>query len=275
MPAMVIALTVYAAAGFMIDTAPTDTALITEAIDHTFNMSPWILLIPFVTCVLIAFRTGTLITLAVSTLTGLAGIWIFQPEISGMLLAGSGSWFMGSLKVLALPFDLVTGNSMLDELASTGGAWGMMPTVALVLCAMVFGGVMIGSGMLGRVARAITTKLQTRLGLVGATVGSGVCLNMLTGDQYLSIILGGNIYSEPYRRCGVDSPALSRALEDSVSVTSVLIPWNSCGLTQSTVLGVSTLAYMPYCLFNILSPFMSIILAVLKRRKEKLSMATV
>lgn len=274
MPAMVIALTVYALAGFVIDTTPTDTALITDAIGRTFELSPWLLVIPFITCVLIAMRAGTLITLAVSTVTGLMGIWIFQPAICDMLLAENGTWWMASLRVLAAPFDLVTGNAMLDDLASTGGAWGMMPTVALVMCAMVFGGVMIGSGMLGRVARAITTRLHSRQGLVGATVGSGVCLNMLTGDQYLSIILGGNIYGEPYRRCGVDSPTLSRALEDSVSVTSVLIPWNSCGLTQSTVLGVSTLVYLPYCLFNILSPLMSVALAVLKRRKEKLSVAT-
>ena len=124
-----------------------------------------------------------------------------------------------------------------------------------------FGGVMIATGMLGSITRAITSRLSRARSLVGVTVGSGLFLNSCTGDQYLSIIIGGNIYKNTYRCCGMKPQLLSRTLEDSISVTSVLIPWNSCGVTQSTVLGVATLVYFPFCLFNILSPVMTMVMA--------------
>ena len=115
--------------------------------------------------------------------------------------------------------------------------------------------------MLGRITSAITSRLRRTRSLVGATVCSGMFLNCCTGDQYLSIIIGGNIYKNTFRRCGLKPQTLSRTLEDSISVTSVLIPWNSCGVTQSTVLGVATVVYLPFCLFNILSPVMTMIMA--------------
>ena len=137
----------------------------------------------------------------------------------------------------------------------------MLPTVWLVLSAMVFGGAMIGTGMLGRITHAITSRLRRTRSVIGATVGTGLFLNATTGDQYLSIIVGGNIFKNTYRRRSMKPQSLSRTLEDSISVTSVLIPWNSCGVTQSTVLGVSTLIYMPFCIFNILSPVMTMLMA--------------
>lgn len=119
---------------------------------------------------------------------------------------------------------------------------------------------MIGSGMLSTITRTITRHLHSPRNLVSATVGSGLFLNCCTGDQYLSIIIGANVYKSTYKRANVKPQLLGRTLEDSVSVTSVLIPWNSCGLTQSTVLGVATLAYLPFCIFNILSPVMTLIM---------------
>ena len=266
-PALMIALIVYTLTGMMIDTVPTDAPAITNAIADTFNLSPWILTIPAVTCLMLALRAGTLWTLAAGSVAGLAGIWIFQPEIAAGL--SDNGTITGMLSVLAMPTSIDTGNSMLDNLVATGGAAGMLPTVALVLCAMLFGGAMIGTGMLGSLARAITSRLHNHGSIVSATVGSGLCLNMLTGDQYLSLILGGNIYSGPYRTNGISDTTLSRSLEDSISVTSVLIPWNSCGLTQSTVLGVSTLAYAPFCIFNLLSPVMSIVVAWIQHRRKR------
>lgn len=144
---------------------------------------------------------------------------------------------------------------------ATGGVTGMASTIFLVLCAMTFGAVMIGTGMLGRITQAFTTSLRKRTSIVGATVGSGLAMNCLTADQYLSLIITGNMYRALYRRFGLEARLLSRSMEDAVSVTSVLIPWNSCGVTQSTVLGVSTLIYFPYCIFNILSPLMSVLIA--------------
>jgi NhaC family Na+:H+ antiporter len=141
---------------------------------------------------------------------------------------------------------------------STGGIEGMMPTIYLILSAMVFGGVLMGSGMLGVITHAVTHHIKSSRSTVITTVGTGLMLNACTGDQYLSIILNGNLYRNLYHRNGLEPRLLSRSIEDSTSVTSVLIPWNSCGLTQSAVLGVATLHYLPYCVFNIASPLISI-----------------
>ena len=151
--------------------------------------------------------------------------------------------------------------ALLTNYVATGGILGMLPTVWLVLSAMVFGSVMIGTGMLGRLTDAFTSRLKKRTSIVGATVASGLAMNCATADQYLSLIITGNVYRSLYRRYGLEPRLLSRSMEDSVSVTSVLIPWNSCGITQSTVLGVSTMAYFPCCIFNIMTPIMSLIVA--------------
>lgn len=126
---------------------------------------------------------------------------------------------------------------------------------------MCFGGVMIASGMLQSITNVILRWIKNRIGLVGSTVGSGIIMNLATSDQYISIILTANMYKDIYKEQGYESRLLSRTTEDAVTVTSVLIPWNTCGMTQSTILGVSTLAYMPYCVFNYVSPLMTIIVA--------------
>ena len=127
---------------------------------------------------------------------------------------------------------------------------------------MIFGTAMIGTGMLTSITSAIIWRLRNRISVVSSTVAGGLFLNCCTADQYLSIIIGGNMFRNVYRRVGLEPRLLSRTLEDSVSVTSVLIPWNSCGVTQSTVLGVSTLVYFPFCIFNYLSPLMSLLMAL-------------
>ena len=160
---------------------------------------------------------------------------------------------------------------MLDELVSTGGIRGMLPTIMLVLSAMLFGSVLMGSGMLASITGAITKRLRRRTSIVGATVCSGLFMNSATADQYLSLIVTGNMYRNVYRRFGLEPRLLSRTIEDSVSATSVLIPWNSCGITQSTVLGVSTLVYFPFCIFNILSPCMSLVMVWTGYRIRSLS----
>ncbi len=122
-------------------------------------------------------------------------------------------------------------------------------------------GVMLGTGMIASITRAITRRLTRRGSIVGTTVFSGLFLNACTADQYLSLIIGGNMYRNVYSRARLEGRLLSRTMEDSVSVTSVLIPWNSCGVTQSAVLGVATVVYLPFCIFNILSPIMSMVMA--------------
>lgn len=263
-PALIIAMVVYVVVGLLTDTVSGAQSLsIDIALRQHFNISLWLLVIPAITAVMIAMRLKTWLTLAISSLLGLAGLFIAQPQVV-TALGGDGNILGGfrmSMNVLLTSTSLPTGIPELDALVSTGGVMGMMPTVCLVVSAMVFGGVMIGSGMLGSLTSVITSRLSSSRNIVAATVGTGLFLNSCTGDQYLSIIIGGNIYGDAYRRVGLEPRLLSRSLEDSISVTSPLIPWNSCGVTQSTVLGVSTLAYFPCCIFNILSPVMSIAMA--------------
>lgn len=258
-PAMLIALTAYLLVGLTSDpVSSTHAEEISRALASTFNLSPWILVIPLLTMLLIIMRAGTATTLAIGSLAGLAGIFIFQPAILDSL---GGAGIGATLRILLSSTSVDTGSELLNPLVSTGGAEGMLPTVWLVLAAMLFGGAMLGTGMLGTLTRSITARLRRTHSIIATTTASGLFLNSCTGDQYLSIIIGGNIFRNTFRRMGMKPQALSRTLEDSISVTSVLIPWNSCGVTQSTVLGVATLVYLPFCLFNILSPVMTMVMA--------------
>lgn len=253
-PALLLALVVFAVKGFMSDAADADQGMMLDgALRTTFNITPWTLVIPAITLALIAFRVPTLLILAASALLGFVGIFVFQPDLGHSVISAGGMLWSGNA--------MDTGVERLDSLVSTGGISGMMSTVALVLSAMMFGAAMMGTGMLASITRSFTSRLHKRTSIVGATVGSGLFMNSTTADQYLSLIITGNMYRNVYRQFGLEPRLLSRTIEDSVSVTSVLIPWNSCGITQSTVLGVSTMVYFPYCIFNILSPCMSLLLA--------------
>lgn len=263
-PSMTIALIVYFIVGQLTPTAVLSHSIeITEHLHASFNITPWVLLIPLITCVLILLRLKTVFTLALSTLLGLAGMFVFQPQVVTALGGGSSlsSDISVAMGVLFTETSIDTGSDMLNSLVSTGGVEGMLSTIYLVLCSMIFGGMMIGSGMIATITRSFTRRLHSIGSIVGATVGSGLFFNACTADQYLSLILGGNVYKNIYKRNGLNPRLLSRSLEDSISVTSVLIPWNSCGVTQSTVLGVATIAYLPYCLFNWLSPLMTLLVA--------------
>lgn len=270
-PSMLIALAVFAVLGF---TAPHADAAHTHAmldvIARTFDLTPWLLAVPALTIVLTVMRVPSVWVLAAGGATGMAAMFLFQPAIVAMIGADDPS-LLTAVKVALAGASPSTGSDMLDSLTDTGGIAGMAPTILLVICAMIFGGVMIGTGMIGTLTRTFTGMLRRPRSLVGATVGSGLFLNSCTGDQYLSIIIGGNIYRSTYRRRGLANEMLSRSLEDSISVTSVLIPWNSCGVTQAGVLGVATVAYLPFCVFNWMSPIMSVLFAWLgfyRRNKE-------
>lgn len=262
-PAMGIALIVFFLAGlFSSHGASVGSSSVAASLAQTFTLTPWVLVIPAVTFLLIILRVPTLFVLGLSAMMGLAGIFMFQPGIVATLgIDGIISGTEATLRLLWSETAFNTGDAAFDSLVSTSGVTGMLSTIFLVLCAMVFGAVMIGTGMIGTLTSALTKRLRERFTLVGSTVASGLFLNCTTADQYLSIIIGGNMYRNSYRRLGLEARLLSRTLEDSVSVTSVLIPWNSCGLTQSAVLGVSTLVYFPFCIFNYLSPLMSLLMA--------------
>ena len=264
MPAILLALATYGIVGFAYNPSETfNPSDILPALNSSFNITPWILTIPVITGILIALRVKTFITLAISSLLGLIGIFFFQPQII-TALGYSSSWSDITIMCSDILFTetaITTGNELLDSLVGTGGVAGMLPTIYLVLCAMTFGGTLIGTGMLGAITQTFTNKIHSPRQTVGATLGSGLFLNSCTGDQYLSILLGGNLFRNLYKKNCLEPRLLSRSLEDSISVTSVLIPWNSCGVTQSTVLGVATLTYLPYCIFNIASPLLSLLFA--------------
>lgn len=277
-PAFVLAMLIFFIAGISGTTIDHSSHSIrmAAALENNFNLSPWVLSIPIFTFILIGLRVGTATTMFISTAAGIIGMWILQPHVALSLCGDASSFFHSALSSISLvigPSSLNTGDSLLDPLVATGGAYGMLPTIILVLSAMTFGGVMIGSGMLKEITHALTSKLSRPLPMVSTTVGSGLFLNACTGDQYLSIIVGGNVFSNAYKRIGLPAHHLSRTLEDSISVTSVLIPWNSCAVTQTAVLGVSTLVYFPFCFFNLLSPICTLVWAYAKHKKFSLSVA--
>ena len=157
--------------------------------------------------------------------------------------------------------NLDAGSAEVNELITTRGMAGMQDTIWLVICAMCFGGAMTAGGMLESITRMFVRFTRRRVGMVTSTVCSGLFFNVATADQYISIILTSNMFKDIYKRNGYESRLLSRTTEDAVTVTSVLVPWNTCGMTQATILGVSTLTYLPYCFFNLISPLMSILVA--------------
>ena len=164
-----------------------------------------------------------------------------------------------------------TGNSSLNDLVSTGGMAGMLNTIWLILSAMCFGAVMVASGMIESLTRVIIRFARSRFGLVSTTTCTGLFLNLTTGDQFISIVLTADMYRDAYRQQGYESRLLSRTTEDVATVTSVLVPWNTCGMTQASVLGVPTLTYLPYCFFNIISPLMTLFVAAIGWKIKKMS----
>ena len=272
-PSFLISVVIFLVASLLHETPDLAmTADFAQDLKDTFNISPWLLLAPVLTGLLIARKVPAIITLfAASVIAGVFAL-IFQPHILAEVAAGGevaevGLSFMEGFKGLLQSYygatAINTGNAALNDLVATRGITGMLNTVFLVIAAGTFGGAMIGSGMLQSLTEALVRFVKRRVTMVTATVGTGIFSNMITGDQYLSILLTSSLYKKLYHDRGYESKLLSRSVEDSATVTSVLIPWNSCGMTQATVLKVSTMTYLPYCFFNLISPLMSIIVAAI------------
>lgn len=265
-PSMIITLVIFTIAGFAHASEAADqVATFSASLQETFHISLWLLVVPLVTGILIARKVPSLITLFVSA--ALAGLFalFFQPhllqEISGLPEGGGAAYFKGLFMTFYGSTQVETGNAALNSLVATRGMAGMMNTIWLIICAMCFGGAMTASGMLESLTAVFLRFMKRRVGMVASTVVSGLLLNICTADQYISIILTGNMFKDIYQKKGYESRLLSRTTEDAVTVTSVLIPWNTCGMTQATILGVATLTYLPYCFFNLISPLMSIFIA--------------
>ena len=267
-PSMAIALIIFIVSGLMHGVGNVgDTTQFTTALASRFHITPWLLLVPLLTGVMIARRWPPLVTLFLSTLLAMLFGLFFQTDV---LRDIHPDLFKASMMSMYGSTSLPTSNAMLSGLIATRGMAGMMDTIWLIVCAMCFGATMSAGGMVGGITRLFVRMVRGRTSLVAATVCSGLMFNLAVADQYLCILLTGNVFRDVYDRQGFERRLLSRSTEDAVTVTSVLVPWNTCGMTQSTVLGVSTFVYLPYCFFNLLSPLMSIIVAAIGYKVVKL-----
>lgn len=278
-PSLVIALLIYVIAGFSFQTTSTgEIALFSESLKNTYRITPWLLVVPIFMAALIAKRVPTLITLFLACFMACLCALFFQPHLLNELASadagGVEAQFRGLLQSVYGTTAINTGHDVLNELVSTRGMSGMMNTIWLIICAMCFGGAMTASGMIGSVISLLLRFMKNTFGLISSTVFSGLFVNICTADQYLSIILTGEMYKDIYREKGYESRLLSRTIEDGVTVTSPLIPWNTCGMTQATVLGISTWTYLPYSFFNLVSPLMSLLVAALGYKIKKIISGT-
>jgi len=270
-PSIVITLVIFTILGF--SHSGSDSSLINEytsVLDSKFNITPWLLIVPALTAVMIARRMPALIVLALSTATAAIAAIIFQPDIIreiGVSIAGDGSnakiLFTGTIESIYNSVSIETGNPEVNQLVASKGMLGMLNTVYLIICAMCFGAALKASGMLRHLASMILPLTKRRTSLVTSTVVTGTALNGIVSDQYLAIILTSSLFKDVYEKEGYENRLLSRSVEDSATVTSPLYPWSSCGMTQATILSVPTLAYLPYCFFNLISPLMSITVAAI------------
>lgn len=275
-PSISIALVLFLILGFMQggsgDVTQTDEIL--TAISSKFNISGWLFLVPAAVVFLIIKKVPALPAILIGALLGAVFALIFQPEVVASVADWEGATavvtFVGVMKAMYGDIAIVTGNGIVDELLTSGGMAGMLGTVWLILSAMVFGGVMESSGLLKRIAESVISKVKSNGSLVAATAGTTIFFNGTASDQYLAIVVPGRMYADVYKEKGLAPENLSRTLEDSGTVTSVLVPWNTCGAYHSNVLGVATGAYIPYAFFNLISPVMTIAFAYLNIKIKKL-----
>lgn len=269
-PSFVITLIIFTILG-LVHGAPgqAQMEIYTETLRSQFNLTPWLMLVPIFTVWLIWKKRPAIMVLALSTVAAAVAALIFQPDIvrgiGESVTQGSTArvMFSGTVKMIYDTVTLETGVPEVNQLLTSRGMVGMLNTVFLILCAMCFGACMKASGMIADLARMLSPLTKTRTGLVGSTVLTGTALNGIVSDQYLSILLTGNIFRDTYEKEGYEGRLLSRSVEDSATVTSPLFPWSSCGMTQATILSVPTLVYAPFCFFNLLSPLISIIVAAI------------
>ena len=263
-PLFILCAVIYTVAGFMIPSnANLDVAAESAQIASTFNISLWLLLIPAATILMMYKKVPAFLTLFISAILSSVVAVFAQPQIIAQLVPEGTSiaqtLLIAPLKIMSMPVEITTSSPMLTELASTSGMAGMLNTVWLIMCVCAFGGVMESGGYISAITEAMTKLIRSRTTLVGSTVGTCIISNLTLSDQYMSIIIPGKMFTDIYKKEGYAPELLSRSLQDSATVTSVLIPWNSCAAMQSSVLGIPTLTYLPYCFLNLLSPIVTIV----------------
>lgn len=251
-----------------------DPTEILAAIDQSFNINLVLFLVPAAVILLIIRKTKPLVALLIGTLLGAAFAIVFQPDIvKGITNSAELSFtsaYQGVMIAMTEGTSVETSNEALNDLFSAGGMAGMLGTIWLILCAMVFGGIMDAIGALARISQVLLEMAHSVFGLFASTVASCLALNITASDQYLAIVVPGKMFAQAYEDRGLAPENLSRTLEDSGTVTSVLIPWNTCGAYQAGVLGVSVGEYFFYAIFNYISPFMTLLFAAFSIKIKQL-----
>ncbi|MBL86260.1 MAG: Na+/H+ antiporter NhaC [Winogradskyella sp.] len=270
-PTIIITLIVFVILGFTQNTeGAAETSTLINDIDKTFNISGWLFLVPIFVIFLIIKKTSPLIALLIGTILGGIFALIFQPQIVAQIAGVESltvkSAYQGVMDAITVSTTIETDNETLKSLfsASGKGMKGMLGTIWLILCAMTFGGVMDAIGALAKISKALLSLATSVFGLFASTVASCLALNVTASDQYLALVVPGKMFKKAYEDKGLAPENLSRTLEDSGTVTSVLIPWNTCGAYQSGVLGVGVAEYFFYAIFNWLSPFTTLLFAAFR-----------
>ncbi len=267
-PTIIITLIVFSIISANIDTSGnTDISGLLAAIDTTFNISPYLFLVPVAVIGLILAKTKPLIALGAGVVLAAIFAFIFQSEI---LTGLADTKISAIINAIFTDTSIVTDNLQLNDLFSAGGMQGMLWTILLIICAMVFGGIMDGIGALSRITNALLKIATSVFGLFASTVISCLGLNAIASDQYLAIVIPGKMFKKAYADRNLAPENLSRSLEDSGTVTSVLIPWNTCGAYQSGVLGVGVGEYFIFAIFNWLSPIMTLLFAAFNIKIKQL-----
>ena len=251
-----------------------ETASLNAAIEERFFISPILFIVPVLVVVMIVKKTPPLIALLAGTLLGGVVALIFQPSLVASITGANSlnleNGYKGMLTAFTTDVSISTSNEALNDLFNSGGMAGMLGTIWLIVCAMVFGGVMEAIGALNRITQSLLSLAQSTFGLFASTVASCLAINLTASDQYLAIVVPGKMFSKAYKDRGLAPENLSRTLEDSGTVTSALIPWNTCGAYHSSVLGVPVFEYFIFAVFNYVSPFVTLIFAALNIKIKQL-----
>lgn len=267
LPSFIITLIIFAIISLSFNSSGDvkDIELLLSELDTSFNITPWLFIAPILVIVLIIKKVPALPAILAGTIAGGILAFVFQKDLllelagtSQLSLEASYQLIMNALTVETI---IPASNPILADLLQSGGMSSMLNTIWLVLAAMTFGGSMEACGFLDSISSSLLKLAKSPASLVATTAGTCITLNLTASDQYLAIVVPGRMYAEAYKKMGLAPENLSRTLEDSGTVTSVLVPWNTCGAYQSGVLGVGTFDYLPYAFFNILSPILTIVYA--------------
>lgn len=262
-PAIIITLVIFLILGFSVDTstAPVGVDEMLKALESRYYISPVLMIVPLAVIFMIIKKVDAVPALFIGSLLGVVAAIVFQPEvvkeISGVSTDYVKASYVAAMQAMALDTAVTTDVTEVNDLLGTGGMFGMMNTIWLIVCAMTFGGIMEACGLLQKITRTVVQFARSTGSLIATTAGTCVFFNATASDQYLAIVVPGRMFADTYEDRGLAPENLSRTLEDSGTVTSVLFPWNTCGAAQSSVLHVATGEYWFYCFFNIISPLMT------------------